>query len=276
MIIKALTYEPNYSIIINDKKGQISCSFSYNTEMIDIEETIIFTKINTAQTKELLLIERIKELTELATPVFGYGDFGEIMIFKIDSNVIDFRPFDDFIRYPNFYDYNKITKAKKIIMSTGSSVHCVSVKHGFNFSNITYTCGCTTTATYKCSYPGHGMTYCSNWTCNIIESKLHFNHPSVFLPSVTEVEIFCSPYTKLEEDYTKFGSLPNLEKLSLIHQDNTGFAGPFLDIHSMITTSINKKLKHIILKNISTWIKPDTVDNAKLFCTVNHIRLEII
>ena len=65
-------------------------------------------------------------------------------------------------------------------------------------------------------------------------------------------------------------------KLSLIQRDNTDFRSPFIDIHSLISTSPNKKLKHIILKNISSWIIPDTVDKAKLFTQVNHIRLEII
>ena len=104
----------------------------------------------------------------------------------------------------------------------------------------------------------------------------HFNHPSVYMPSVTKVEIHCSPYNDLEKDYTKFGSLPNLEKLVLIQRDNTGFSTAFLDIHNIISTFPTKKLKHIILKNMSTWIIAETIDKAKLFAQVNNIKLEII
>ena len=283
MIEKALCQEPNYSITINDKKAPIVCSFAYNNEMIDIEESISFTKVNTQKTKEVLLVERIKELTELATPVFGYRNFGERMIFNIDSKVLDFRPFDDFTRYPNFQDYNKFTKAKKIIMSTASNV--------FKYIRMTALCGCTIInlfpesgfsseatntafAPVKCQPHGFDVRFMHRAEPhNIIN---HFNHSSVYLPSVTEVEVYCSPNDNLEAFFTKFGSLPNLGKLSLIQQDNTGFSTPFLDIHSMVSTSPNKKLKHIVLKNMSTWIKPETVDKAKLFAQVNHIKLEII
>ena len=91
MIEFAFSGEPNYSFIINDKKTPLVCSFAYNTPMIDIEESITFTKVNTQKTKELLLIERVKELTELTTPVFGYRGFGEKMIFNIDSKVFGFQ-----------------------------------------------------------------------------------------------------------------------------------------------------------------------------------------
>jgi hypothetical protein len=292
MIEKALCQEPNYSITINDKKTPLVCSFAYNNEMIDIEESISFTKVNTQKTKEVLLVERIKELTELATPVFGYREFGERMIFNIDSKVLDFRPFDDFTRYPNFQDYNKFTKAKKIIMSTASNV--------FKIIRMTAYCGCqiinffpesgfcseainTDFSPVQCQSQSHHRHLFRIEPHYVIN---HFNHSSVYLPSVTEVEVYCLPNDNLEAFFTKFKSLPNLGKLSLIQQDNTGFSAAFLnipgfsavffDIHSMISTSPNKKLKHIVLKNMSTWIKPETVDKAKLFAQVNHIKLDII
>jgi len=295
MIEKGLSREPNYNVTINDKKTPLVCSFAYSTEMVDIEESVSFTKVNTQKTKELLLIERVKELTELATPVFGYRNFGERMTFNIDSKVLDFRPFDDYTMYPHIklLDYDKFRKAKKIILSTDSKVFCGTCNRPIE--KMQYNCGCpanrtlafvefvtfnvgdvaTTTSKYtsklNCgSHPNH-FDVSSNFT-----PTNHFNHPSVFLPSVTEIEVFCSPYENLEREFSKFGSLPNLEKLSLVQRDNTDFRGPFIDIHSLISTSPNKKLKHIILKNMSTWIKPDTVDKAKLFAQVNHIRLEII
>jgi hypothetical protein len=295
MIEKSLSREPNYNIVITEKKGQLNCSFAYNTEMIDIEETITFTKVNTQKTKEIMLVERIKELTELSTPVFGYRDFGERMIFNLDSRVLDFRPFDDFTRYPNFSDYNKFTKAKKIIMSTDSSVLIYSsprkiLPHPegrwgrFSICNNELYEGATfipilenTTHRIQCN-----IGYCRKSTCCIMIKNFYnktlsqFNHPSVYMPSVTEVEVYCSPNDNLVNDFTKFGSLPNLEKLVMIQKDNTGFTSAFLDIHNMITTTPNKKLKHIILKDMSTWIIQDTIDKAKLFAQVNNIRLEII
>ena len=93
--------------------------------------------------------------------------------------------------------------------------------------------------------------------CNLIIPKIfkpisHFNHPSVYIPSVTEIEVYCSPYNKtinpyynFEEYFTFFGSLPNLEKIELIQRDNIGFTSAFLDIYKIISTSPNKKLKTI-------------------------------
>jgi hypothetical protein len=294
MIEKSLSREPNYNIVITEKKGQLNCSFAYNTEMIDIEETITFTKVNTQKTKEIMLVERIKELTELSTPVFGYRDFGERMIFNLDSRVLDFRPFDDFTRYPNFSDYNKFTKAKKIIMNTDSNVFCFCKKQ--KSSNIQYQCGCRTTyddfpvitvpditkliakgkQTICGKLPGHDSPGHNLWLEQFFVTVIHFNHQSVYMPSVTEVEVYCSPNDNIANDFTKFGSLPNLEKLVMIQKDNTGFTSAFLNIHNMISTTPNKKLKHIILKDMSSWIIPDTVDKAKLFAQVNNIRLEII
>ena len=282
MIEKALNKELNYNIIITEKKGLLICSFSYTTEMVDIEESITFTKVNSEKTKELLLIERIKELTELTTPVFGYRGFGEKMIFDINSKVIDFRPFDDYERYSNFQDYNKLTKVKKIIMSTDSGVFLLQDKYMFNAYK--FSCGCGVLP--YCIHPflsdaikiNTGISCVSHPTSffGSYHYIIHFNHMSVYMPSVTEVEVYCSPYTNLGQQFTKFGSLPNLEKLVMIQKDNMGFTSAFLDIHNMISTSINKKLKHIILKNISTWIIPDSVDKAKLFAQVNNIRLDII
>jgi hypothetical protein len=67
--------------------------------MLDIEELITFTKINPEKTKELLLVECVKELTlqvdVLTKQVkefkkddiieFGYRNFDEKMIFDINS-----------------------------------------------------------------------------------------------------------------------------------------------------------------------------------------------
>ena len=311
MFIKALNKEPDFNLTIYEKKRQLICNFGYNNEFVNIEETITFTKIDTEISKELLLVERIKELTELTTPVFGYRGFGEFMKFDLYSKVIDFRPFDDYTRYSNFPDYNKFKKVNKIIISTSSKIFCGAYNNIGHYTKCGYcpakygkkTIIATSEhickayqpdGTYMCSSSAVTiyipLTKCINERCCRSESSIygghkvllinepinHFNHQSVFLPSVTEIEIYCFPYINLMRDFTQFGSLPNLNKLTLIQEDNTEFDNPFLDIHSMISTLPNKKLKHIILKNISSWIIPDTVDKAKLFAQINHIRLEII
>lgn len=305
MIEKAFSREPNYNFTIQENKSQLYCCFAYNNEMVDIEETVTFTKVNTQKTKELLLIDRVKELTEIATPEFGYRDFGEIMTFNIDSKFLDFRPYDDYTRHTNFSDYNKFKKVRKIIMSTKSNVFCVSMKQNVNSDTITYDCGCkatikaaaaainattaaaiaSTTAVISSTVIafsvliGHTCPIHGGYQINInrfLDAVIQFNHPSVYMPSVTEVEVHCSPYNELVRDFTKFRSLPNLEKLVLIQSDNTGFSSAFLDVHCMISTIPTKKLKHIILKNMSQWIKSETVEKAKLFAQVNHISLEII
>jgi len=81
MIKNALSRVPNYSVIINSKTTQLVCCFNYSNEMIDIEESILFIKVDDQKSKELLLIKRVKELSERTTPVLGYRDFGEMMIF---------------------------------------------------------------------------------------------------------------------------------------------------------------------------------------------------
>jgi hypothetical protein len=140
MIEKSLNKEPNYNLIITNKRDQIICSFSYKNEMLYIEELVTFTKVVSDKTKELLLVECVKELTirievltrqvkELKKEViieFGYRNFGEKMIFNINSDVIDFRPFNSFTLYPNLHDYNKLTKTRKIIMNANSSVYVYS------------------------------------------------------------------------------------------------------------------------------------------------------
>lgn len=350
MLEKSLNRKPDFNLTMSEKKGQLVCTFGYSVEFVSVEETITFTKVGTQTAKELLL-------AELMTPVFGYRSFGERMMFDLDSTVLDFRPFDDYTRYPNFSDFDKFRKAKKIIMSTDSKVFC-----GFcntPVSKMKANCEC------KCDllHPHIGMTVnrlipiynnigrvgnisfvaqtgriplllsdavddivntnvdtalrigqiinrgnrlfeslfpdqiircvngrptrMANYMDNYIIPLNHFNHTSVYMPSIIEVEVYCcedveinftqfGELPNLERNFTKFGSLPNLVKLSLIRRDNTKFRSPFLDIHDMISTSPNKKLKHLILKNMSTWIKPDTLDKAKLSAQVNHIRLEII
>ena len=351
MIIKALNKEQYFTFSVTTQNSKMVCTISYNNDIMEFEEYIILTKLSSSESTEILLVTRIKELEKMLTPVFGYGNFGQKMIFDLDCNIIDFRPYDNYTRYTNFCDFNKFTKVTKIIMSTDSKVFTGScntpvsemkmnicgcklegdqpqmIEKAINNINETPTCNTSSLCfsnmydlvrskfyDYAILTSSNGSQYaktqkrlqigCSrcynvygNGDNNFLRLNTyfiplnHFNHPSIYLLSVTEVEVFCSlSYTNLERDFTKFESLPNLKKLSLIHHNKTSssdFIGPtcktsstsvtpFLDIHSLISTNVNKKLKHIILKGMSEWIIPDTIDKAKLFAQVNNIKLELI
>lgn len=144
MIKKALNNEPNYNVIITNKKDQLICSFSYNTEMIDIEETITFTKINSGKTKELLLVKRVKELEDMLTPVFGFNQqTGEPIKFDLNSTVLDFRPFNLDGENPSKYvifntlilEFNKFKNVKKIIFDIMlSPIYTSGHRHTYNFN----------------------------------------------------------------------------------------------------------------------------------------------
>ena len=61
MIIKSLNKEPNYKYTIHHKDTRIIFIFSYNTEMFDVDENIIFYKNSDSKTIEILN-NKIKEL----------------------------------------------------------------------------------------------------------------------------------------------------------------------------------------------------------------------
>jgi hypothetical protein len=116
-------------------------------------------------------------------------------------------------------------------------------------------------------------------TFEYISTPSCFNNLLVYIPSVTEVEVFCNQdylYYNLESDFTKFGSLPNLEKLTLYCNHINPSHINHINVHSIISTLPNKKLKHIIFKNFGSMIIPKSIEDAKLFAQINHIKLEII
>ena len=140
-------------------------------------------------------------------------------------------------------------------------------------------CGCpaaaapaTATTSPTCPthhHPGHTLN------CKFC-TKSHFNHEMIYFPSVTEIEVYFIAdqcYTNFVNEFTKFGSCPNLSKLTIIGENKGGVV---LDVNDMLEKSVNKKLKHIILKGMSPNIDPSTLDKAKLFIQVQRIRLDIV
>lgn len=134
MFMKALNKEPDFNLTIIEKKRQLICNFGYDNEFVNIEETITFTKIDTQTTKELLLIDKIKELEQKIIDLesvmvgvqiktdFKTGDrTSQVVKFNCNSTVLDFSPYKDDLNFrfehtPNLFDYNRFTKVKKIII----------------------------------------------------------------------------------------------------------------------------------------------------------------
>ena len=154
MFMKALNKEPDFNLTIIEKKGQLICNFGYNNEFVNIEETITFTKIDTQTTKELLLIDKIKELEQKIIDLesvmvgvqiktdFKTGDrTSQVVKFNCNSTVLDFSPYKDDLNFrfehtPNLFDYNRFTKVKKIIIGLDVLTIIPPGTRGFGGQNI--------------------------------------------------------------------------------------------------------------------------------------------
>jgi hypothetical protein len=240
MIGKALNKEPNYNIIITEKKGQMICSFSYNNEMIDIEETITCTKVNSDKTKELLLVKRVKELEDMLTPIFGFNtETGENIKFDINSTVLDFRPFNidekNLTKFKLFntsvFEFNKFKNVKKIIYNhILSPVYMTSEDFHIEYKPPVYM---TLNGIYKQYKP--------------IEShqrRSHFNNqPQSYIPifsgyckflsmpSVIEIEVYLNKNSNAGV-LASYPCFQNLRKISVINIDFTdNFTAEDLIIH---------------------------------------------
>jgi len=64
MIVKSINNEPNYKMTISDTNNSCMCIISFNSDIIDFEQKIILNKINSYKTKELLLVQKIKKLSD--------------------------------------------------------------------------------------------------------------------------------------------------------------------------------------------------------------------
>ena len=262
MIIKSLNKESNYKFTINSKKTTIICTISYSNDVIDIDEDIIFTKLDNQITKEILLLDIIKELEERIKEledqqnnlIFAYRILStDTISFNINSNELDFTKYnhDDIYKMGYFYincidviNYNKFKKVKKII--TNQNTYIMSDK------------------------------------------KFKIQHNSaLYLPSVIEI-IICIIDTKFqseksslrEECYINPHTFPNLERIYYINDgyiksNDTDIAS----IHpiSYHQTGFFKKLNFVSYKNFANHNMIDTslLSELKLYAIANNINLEI-
>jgi hypothetical protein len=291
MIVKSLNKDQFYTFSITQQKSNMVCNISYNTEMIDIEEHIILNKV-TSESKELLLISKVKELenkilaseirekqliskvTELERKIsipiiFGYKveDSGINYIkFDINSKVIDFRPYNLTIgnehqrefKLNNMHainEFNKFNSLEEIIFDLGlSPIYC----------NDQFT------LKYKKDGDYH----------RDIRKYMIFNNPMLYLPSVTILKIYIQDNTDVLKQFGHINnigcignliSLPNLKKIYLIN--NTIYKNFPNCLSEYVQHSGYKKyLKHILIKNDDII----TDENFKRYMRENNIQLEYI
>ena len=293
MIIRALNKEPSFNFSIDNRNSKMVCTVSYSTDMVDLEEHIILNKISSSESKELLLVRKVKELEEMLTPVFGYCyNTQQKMMFKLDSTVLDFTPFNYsgppvhpteakndrkffLSNHLNITEYNKFTKVKEIIFDAILS----PIYYIDSYVNI------GVDSNYICPLNNNGGIV-ETQSINIFKSF------RLYLPTINEIKIYYSkidclarPGISDSQVLKKVSSttycdvmfipFPNLTKISLI---NNGMAHTHMNeicIVSFITSLgyCNKKINHIILKGMK--INASSFEQGKLEALKKNIKLEI-
>lgn len=276
MIIRSLNKEPSFNFAIDNRNSKMVCTVSYSTDMVDIEEHIILNKISSSESRELLLMQRINELENMLTPIFGINvKTGEYIKFKLDSKVLDFRIFnlefymDTCNKYELFntsvFELLKFTNVKKIIYDTKlSPIYYLCIENDIN--NI-YGRG-----NYYLRYINYSAVE------NVDVTRFNQNLRNIFawndklvFPSVTEIEVYVND--KLYQ--VGFHSFPNLEKISII---NNGLSSPtihefdLLGSYLCLSKTIIKKLNHVIIKNI--WVTNE--EKSRQYAKKHNIKLDII
>ena len=288
MIIRSLNKETSFNFSIDNRNSKMVCTVSYSTDMIDLEEHIILNKISATESRELLLVRKVKELEDMLTPVFAHCyNTRQKMLFKLDSQILDFTPFNysgppehpssakkDFKYFISnnlpVTEYNKFTKVKEIIFDA-----VLSPIYG--------------SASYILAH-----TISNNLSINIpnIHTYQHiFSFLYLYLPSVNEIKIYFSNYyewpglekPKLSNELQKittpssmvFPPFPNLTKISLINNGMVHTDMSEICIVSLLTQLgfFNKKINHIILKGMK--INASSFEQGKLETLKKNIKLEI-
>jgi len=290
MIIRALNKEPSYNFsITNNQSDIVCCNFSYNTDMVDIDEFIIINKISAGETKELL-VERIKELEDMLTPIFGHICLGHQytpMKFDLNTKVLDFRPFNIISsRYSTcgeyeekyYIYYQRQNKAKAYstsnfffnkAMEFNKFKHVKEIIYDFILSPV-----------YFESVIGRGTNNTNKNIDHNLNYAFIFNSEYLYLPSVTELKIYVqncdaknigniSPQT--QDVFPSIKSLPNIEKISIINNTSSSYEWKtdFDNLKAYYSTL--KNLKHLVLKNVS--LRPIAHHNLTV---MNQVKVEYI
>ena len=261
MIIRALNKEHSYNFsITNNQSDIVCCNFSYNTDMVDIDEFIIINKISAGETKELLLVERIKELEDMLTPIFGHlcsNEQYKSMKFDLNTKVLDFRPF-------NLIPTNNgsTTYEDKYCVYYNSNVKCarertgitVNTNKAMEFNKFKHVKEIIYDFILSPVYFKSIIDFDKHQDCT--HSLFIFNSKYLYLPSVTELKIYMSQncdavngmrYSHSPEHSCRTStSLPNIEKLSIINNTRS-----LIEMKSGVNLMGFIKLKHLVLKNIS-------------------------
>jgi len=302
MIVNSLNKEINYNITIDNKIPEFI--ISYNNEIIDIQQKITLLKNESHTTRELLLINKIKDLEEQINSI-NHIDFGrkpysdEIINFNLNDEVLDFRPY--YISYDkyntdeindNMYDYisewyyNKFKKVKKIITNDISINGIIVDFTEINKKKI--------------------ITKINNSRV----FKLHDCNRTLYMPSVKEYVIYLQPYNFIvhkDIDYKcclintilnlNLKPFPNLEKLVIINNGYTNmkvYMGP----GNSILGSVNKikiidelkynlfdnlvkihksckKIKIVSLQKMDELILQSSINESKIFAKENNFILDL-
>jgi len=272
MIIKSLNKESNYKFTMIDKKTTLICTISYSNEMVDIDEHIKFTKLEDHKTKELILLDRIRDLEEqvkenniltfcyCSDPQLGNESFS----FDINSTELDFRRCCyESTRISYFYNnksldennFNRFKKVKKIITN-----------------NITY-------EYVKDTYETDSFLF-----ERVPNSKIIFriyNQRFIFMPNVIEIIIHLgvSINESIPTTYTipiSHLSFPNLEKISYVIDRLMPRLTFQLDTLSAHKGGEFKKLKIIKLQDfVKNGVVVGDEINLKLYAQAHGIKLEI-
>jgi len=224
-------------------------------KLLIFDEHIKFTKIEDHKTKELLLLDRIKELEDQHNNlIFAYKlNSSDVISFNVNSTELDFRPFYDNTKTTTYYEglssinYNRFRKVKKIITNQIS----------YNFSSET-----------------------------IIHRMIHYcdNGISLYLPSVTELVIYINKNDDrylCSSCYINYNTFPNLEKIYYI---NDGYIKKKdTDIVELCCINHHKSyyaFKKLKLVSFENFIKHNMINTyglteSKLYAQANNIKLEI-
>jgi len=299
MFMKALNKEPDFNLTIIEKKGQLICNFGYDNEFVNIEETITFTKIDTQTTKELLLIDKIKELEQkiidLESVMVGVqiktdlktGDrTSQVVKFNCNSTVLDFSPYKDDLNFrfehtPNLFDYNRFTKVKKIIIGLDVLTIIPPGSHGginifsksefyslYTVEELVILCDCLDNIDIN-DYSGSKFyslyDLCITSSCGLKDSIVHNGHSKpkdmiTYLHYISNIQ------------------LPNLKKISFLKSQVISFTHiPCIGTGSTLFIPITieepasgtglyprfPKLKHIVFQNLKFYPKRES-DKVKI------------
>ncbi len=190
-----------------------------------------------------------------STPIiFGYSphDFSNNLVYTPQTQLLDLTTINDkMVWCGNYFDFNKLTSVKTIILYT----------YQFKYRALQEHIMCTNIlepqliSTYNTNL---SITTLYNYPYQIININNLFNHYTIYLPSVTEIFISYSSSLELQEE--KLGSLLNLQEVT--------FNNFIVKLSCFEFIKKNNKLKVIHFVNYTCI---NQLDEIKRYYDSNHI-----